>query len=63
MEIQGRKSYFSGTEYQINLKPGSRFKFFPCLEVYLKRNINNDLECLILEPKYTILHSIYEPNI
>ena len=30
-------TYSSGTEHQIDLKPGSKFEFIRCLEVYTKR--------------------------
>ena len=34
--IENQKGYFSGTECQIDLKPGCRFKFLRCLDVYVK---------------------------
>ena len=38
------KGYFSGAKCRIDLKPGCKFKFFCCLEVYLKQNDQLDLE-------------------
>ena len=36
--------YISGTECPIDLKPGCKFKFLCCLEVYLRKLINLDHE-------------------
>ena len=38
------KRYISGTECPIDLKPGCKFKFLSCLEVYLRKLINLDHE-------------------
>ena len=39
-----QKRYISGTECPIDLKPGCKFKFLSCLEVYLRKLINLDHE-------------------
>ena len=41
---ENQKGYFSGSECQIDLKPGWKCKFFCCLEVYAKKIINMGLE-------------------
>ena len=43
-----RKSNISGTKCWIDLKPVCNFKFFNCLENYLNKIINMDLEGLFL---------------
>ena len=41
--IKNQSDFIFGTEYRIDLKPGCKFKFLHCLEVYVKPN-NIDVE-------------------
>ena len=36
LPTENQKGYIFGTECRIDLKPGCKFKFFCCLEVYVK---------------------------
>ena len=44
MPTENQKTYLSGTERQIDLKLGSKFKFVRCLQTYLRKWINMDHE-------------------
>ena len=40
--IENPKAHFSGTSCRIDLKPGCKYKFVRCLEIYVKKLVSLD---------------------